>query len=131
MKQIIVTRKKKLAGAWVPFWIISSDVRDRMAARFQTVDEVQLDLHGHPRPSLHIQMLNEIGTCIRSGETVTVTLEDRVSEIYAVTMDGILSNRVMLINGITVGDAETFRFTLTAKGGFRRPCYPLLLPESL
>ena len=129
MKRIIVTREKKFAGVWVPFWIIPAQIVEMYPTHFQTVDEVQLDAAGYPRPTLTVQSLNEAGRCIRSGETVTIECDDAVTGIYAVTMDGILSNRLPLRSGEQDGDAVTYRFRVKAKGGFARPAYPWFIPE--
>ena len=75
--------------------------------------------------------MNQIGVCIKNGETVEIDLPDEEDEIYAVTLDGILSNRALLTNGVMVGDAETYRFTVTTRGGFLRPSNPWFVSEEL
>lgn len=131
MKRVIVTREKKFAGALVPFWIVAAELVDRFPSRFQQIGDVQLDGTAFPRPTLPAEALAEVGAPVKNGESVTVELADDITAIYAVTMDGILSNRAALAHGVTVGDAETFRFTVTAKGGFARPCYPQLTEDEV
>lgn len=118
MRSIVITRKKKFASGLLPFWIISADVCVQNSARFQTIGEVQVDWNGHPRSTLHIRLLDEIGVRIGNGETVTVEVPDDVTAVYAVTMDDILSNACPLS-----GKAEC-KLVLTVKGGFRQPSYP-------
>jgi len=118
VRTIVITRKNKFAGSLLPFWIISADVCMQIPARFQTIDRVLVDWNGQPRSTIHVRMLDEIGVRIKNGETVTVEVPDDVTAVYAVTMDGILSNECPLS-----GKAEC-KLVLTVKGGFRQPSYP-------
>ncbi len=124
MKTVIITRKKQLANALLPYWIIPAQAVEQQPTHFQTLKQVRLDATGHPRPTLNPESLAEIGAPVRNGETVTLTLPDGVRQIYAVTMDGLLSNPAALTDGET-----EYRFTVTTKGGFVRPPHPILKAE--
>ena len=128
MKTVIITRKKKFAGALVPYWIIGASIADGMPDRFQTPDTVQVSEAGFPIPTLHPEMLAQLGAPVKNGETVTIDVPDEETAIYAVTMDGILSNRAELENGVQEGGKDVFHFILTTTGGFARPSCPVFLP---
>ena len=59
-----------------------------------------------------------------NGKIAEIELPDEVQQIYAVTMDGLLSNPADVS-----GEREVFRFTILTKGGFLRPPHPILEPE--
>ena len=124
MKTVIITRKKQLANALLPYWIIPAQAVEQQPAHFQTPGQVRLDAAGHPRPTLNPESLAEIGAPVRNGETVTLALPDGVRQIYAVTMDGLLSNPADIS-----WEREVFRFTILTKGGFVRPPHPIIEAE--
>ena len=124
MKTVIITRKKQLANALLPYWIIPAQAVEQQPARFQTMENVRTDSVGRPIPTLNPESLAEIGAPVRNGETVTLALPDEVQQIYAVTMDGLLSNPADIS-----GEREIFRFTVTTEGGFVRPPHPVIETE--
>ncbi|MBQ3940959.1 MAG: hypothetical protein II723_07590 [Oscillospiraceae bacterium] len=125
MKTVVITRKKQFAAALVSYWIVRADLAESMPERFQTVSQARLGLTGHPRPTLHIALLKDIGIPVGNGETVRIELPDEVQGIYVVTMDGVRSDCAAL-----TGDHAEFRFRIVTKGGFLRPAYPVIEQES-
>ena len=120
MKTLTVTRKSKIAGAMLPYWIISADVINEMPARFQKYTEAKMDATGHARPTIAVEQLDALGVRIGNGETVTMELADDIAAVSACTMDGIISEPAVL------PQADTLRLTLTTRGGFIRlphPCF--------
>lgn len=120
MKTVIITRKSQLANALVPYWIIPAQAVEQQPTHFQTLEQVRLDAAGHPRPSLPVEDLQRIGVPVANGQTAEIEFPDAVQQIYAVTMDGLLSNPADVS-----GDASEFRFTVITKGGFLRPPHPI------
>lgn len=122
MKQIIITRKKKLASVLMPFWIITGQTKMEFMARHGlTHDRVKSDMMGQPIRQLDdISVLDAVGTRIANGQTVTV--ETDTCTVFAATMDGALSNEIAL----GCGDDTAIRLTLSAKGGWLAPSYPWL-----
>ena len=124
MKTVIITRKSQLANALVPYWIIPAQAVSLQPTHFQTLDQVRLDATGHPRPTLPTEDLQTLGVPVANGKIAEIELPDEVQQIYAVTMDGLLSNPADVS-----GEREVFRFTILTKGGFLRPPHPILEPE--
>lgn len=120
MRTLTVTRKGRIAGAMLPYWIISADVIHEMPARFQKYTEAKMDVTGHARPTIDVGQLDALGVRIGNGETVTMELADDIAAVYACTMDGIISEPAVL------PQSDAIHLTLTTRGGFIRlphPCF--------
>lgn len=126
MKQVIITRKKKLASAWMPFWIIAGRPKaEFMAAHGLRREHAGTNLFGQPVQQFDDPaVLDVVGIRIANGQTVTLELPDEVCTVFAATITGSLSNEVQLTGGSTEAGIETFRLTMKTKGGWMVPSYP-------
>ena len=123
-KALVVTRKKKFASALMPYWIITGvSKRDFMEQYGMKEDLCQHSESGHPISRIDASILDNIGTRIRNGETLKLELEETVACVFASTMDGSLSNEIILDN------SPIKHLTLTTKGGFATVSYPVLEQE--
>lgn len=119
-KTLIVTRKKKFASALMPYWIIAGiSKKDFMEQYGLNGDLCDHSESSHPVPRIDMSILDGIGTRIKNGETVRMKVEDTVRSVFASTMDGSLSNEIIL------DDSTVNHLTLTTKGGFASISYPL------
>ena len=123
MRTLTVTRKGKLAGGMLPYWIISADIINQMPARFQKYTEAKMDATGHARPTIAVEQLDALGIRIGNGETVTMELEHDIAAVYVCTMDGIISEPAVLPQSADI------HLTLTTRGGFIRLPHPCFLSE--
>ena len=123
-KTLIVSRKKKIASALMPYWIIVGISKKDFMEQYGLNDDLcQNSKSGHPIPRIDISILDEIGIRIKNGETVSLKLEDTVHFVFASTMDGSLSNEIIL------DDSAEKHLTLTTKGGFATISYPVFEKE--
>ena len=119
-KTLIISRKKKFASALMPYWIIAGiSKKDFMEQYGLEGDLCQHSESGHPVPRIDMSILDDIGTRIENGETVKLELVDTVHSVFASTMDGALSNEIVL------DDSPVKQLTLTTKGGFATISYPV------
>ena len=125
-KILIISRKKKFASALMPYWIIAGiSKKDFMELYGLEEDLCQHSESGHPLPRIDMSILDELGTRIKNGETVKLELEDTVHSVFASTMDGSLSNEIIM------DDSPVTQLTLTTKGGFATISYPVLVETAI
>ena len=124
MKTVIVYRKKKFASAWMPYWLITCISKKEFMMRCGLQGDLCTHtVMGQPVSRVDIGVLDALGTWIENGKTIELHLEDDVCTIFASTMDGSLSNEVIL------EDTGTQHLTLTTRGGFRTVSYPYFEQE--
>ncbi len=125
MKTITITRKGKFASCLMPYWIITCMTKDAFKKRFgidSDVCDIGKDAHpinrisGNPYGSPEV--LDEIGTRILNGKTITLEIDDNVRSIFATTSTGSLSNEVV------IAEPEERKLTITTKGGWKTVSYP-------
>ena len=126
MRKVIIIRKKKLASAVMPYWIITNS--SKKAFMLQHGFETDLTRHkwnGQAVSRIDICELDMIGNMIRNGETIELLMDDSECSLFACSADGSLSNEV------TIGEYTTNPITviLTTKGGWRTVSYPFLIPS--
>lgn len=123
MKTIRVRRKRQLASMLVPFWIIPSpNGKDAfMKEHGFTEDLVPQSEAGFPIGRISTEELDRIGMRIPSGATAEFQLEDSIVSIFASTMDGALSNEIMI-----AGLKDQQEILMVTKGGLRGISYPHL-----
>ena len=125
MKKITVTRRRKMASAMMPYWIITGISKEEFKHRLDISKEISdHNEWGQPVGQIGenlddgIAILDSIGTRISNGETVEIEVDDNIDTIFASTCDGSLSNEVSIK---TVNDIS---LTLTTKGGWTTVSYP-------
>ncbi len=120
-RRLFVTRKKKFASALMPYWLITDISKADFMKQYGLEDDLcEHSETGQPIPRIDASILDTVGTRIRNGETVEITLKDDSCTLFASTMDGSLSNEVGL------DDSPVQRKTLTTKGGFAKVSYPVI-----
>ena len=115
MKRIVVTRKKKLASAMMPYWIIAgpSKASFKEAHGFQS-DLCEMAESGFAVSRISVEELDSIGTRIGNGQTIELEVPDDVSTLFVSTMDGCLSNEAAV---------DGREIIVSTAGGFRKlPC---------
>lgn len=124
MKRLIVTRRRKLASAMMPFWVIPGS-KQAFMAQFGLVGDISgHDVFGQPVQRIDMAVLDANGARIRNGEQITLELNDSVCTVFASTQSGSLSNEVLLQGGQVIDGIESYYLNITAKGGFKSISYP-------
>ncbi|MBO5164594.1 MAG: hypothetical protein J6B75_09200 [Ruminococcus sp.] len=125
MKRLIIHRKKKFASALMPYWIVTETDKKTFMEKYNLIgDFCKTSVLGHPISRIDFKILRKDFT-IENGETIQIELNDNVTTAFAITMDGCLSNEIILSEGILLGDGiEVFNHLLTTRGGFFKPSYP-------
>ena len=127
MRSVTVTRKKKLAGAIMPYWVITRVGKAEFCSEHGLEgDMCEQSSNGFPVPRIDMSILDGIGTRISSGETVSIELNEGDKSLFVSTVDGCLSNEVSLEDFWETG----LKITVTTKGGFMTLPHPVVeLPE--
>jgi hypothetical protein len=118
MKKITIARKKKFAGALVPYWIILGDKEAFMQEHGFTGDLCVMADSGYAVPRITVEELDRIGTRINNGQVLELEVPEEIDTLFVSTMDGCLSN------GIPVKDGQ--QMIITTVGGFRKLPYPVI-----
>lgn len=108
----------------MPYWLITGIAKNDFKARFGLREDLCTHtVMGQPVSRINIGILDALGTRIENGKTVELQLDDDVRTIFASTMDGSLSNEVIL------KDSSSQHLTLTTRGGFKTVSYPFFEQE--
>lgn len=120
MRTIKVTRKKKLASAMMPYWIIVSGLskKEFMEQNHLEKDLCDTNITGFPIPRIHPMLVQTMGVRIENGQTVEIPIDDDVKSIFACTNEGSLSNEIPIEN------ISSDELILSTKGGFKTTSYP-------
>ena len=122
---LVITRKKSFFSGLMPYWII---VSEQPKSVFLLRHNMEKDLGGHdalgqPVERIRMEELDEIGVRIENGKTVNIPLSENAAHLFASTMDGSLSNEIV------IADLAKPEITMITKGGFRTVSYPWFVPE--
>ncbi len=123
MKKIVITRKKKFAGAMMPYWIVYQKTKTEFMSEFGLEgDACNMSEAGFPIARLDVEELDRIGTRIMNGQTIEMELADDISGLFVSTMDGYLSNE---INADEYISSEK-TVVIDTKGGFKDLSHPVI-----
>ena len=123
MKKIVITRKKKFAGAMMPYWIVYQKTKAEFMSEFGLEgDACNMSEAGFPIARLDVEELDRIGTRIMNGQTIELELADDISGMFVSTMDGYLSNE---INADEYISSEK-TVVINTKGGFKDLSHPII-----
>jgi hypothetical protein len=123
MKKIVITRKKKFAGAMMPYWIVYQKTKAEFMSEFGLEgDACNMSEAGFPIARLDVEELDRIGTRIMNGQTIELELADDISGLFVSTMDGYLSNE---INADEYISSEK-TVVIDTKGGFKDLSHPVI-----
>lgn len=122
---LIINRKKKFASAAVPFFIILSNSKEEFLIkhRLPKDNNCELTWQGHAIPRADFDP-SEYGIPIKNGETLELEILEEINSVFAMTYEGLLSNEIVLDNS-----QKSAQITITAKGGWSKPSYPVLVQE--
>lgn len=122
MKKLIIYRKKQIPSALMPYWIVTAISKSELMEKHQLSDDISccVDKYGAPIPHVGFNP-QEYGVPITIGKTLELEIDDSIESVFAVTLDGILSNELPLDSPDT-----TYQFLLTTVGGWKNPSYPRL-----
>lgn len=120
VNKLIVHRKRKFASALMPFWVITNISKSEFMKKYQITDDIScsLDWMGQPVSRINFNP-DDYGVRILSGETIEIEINEYTKSVFAITIDGLLSNEVRLNQ-----DCILHRICLTTKGGWKTPSYP-------
>ena len=123
MNVLTVTREKKFASALMPYWIITCMSKDEFCSRYGLEgDSCGQSDSGFPIPRIDKNVLDEIGTRIKNGETIDLDLKEGEESMFVSTMDGYLSNEVRIEDYRASG----MKVTITTRGGFKVLPHPVI-----
>ena len=121
MKTIQIQRKKQFRSALVPYWIIAGVSKEEfMRSMGFEGDVVPHNEIGQAIPRIDISVLDQLGMRIENGQTIVLEAEEDVTSLFASTMDGTLSNEILLP---PAGEAKVL---ITTAGGWTNVSYPVL-----
>lgn len=74
-------------------------------------------------PDSHMECFDpgEYGIRIDCGQEMSFTVGEHCRSLYIISGEGLLSNEVFLSD-----DVEAYAFTVSIRGGWKTPCYPVL-----
>lgn len=121
-RTITVKRKSALANLLMPYWIIVSEgtKAEFMERHGMSGDIGVTDQLGYSETRIDLQELDMIGTRIENGKEVTIEVPETACSIFLSTMDGNLSNELLL------RDCRGTHLLVTTRGGFAAPGCPHL-----
>ena len=123
MKSIKVTRKKKYAGAVMPYWIITQKSKTAFMTEFGLEgDTCEMSEAGFPISRIDITMLDRIGIRIKNGQTIEIEITNNATTLFVSTMDGYLSNEIKIDEYIASGTDVV----INTKGGFKNISHPVI-----
>ena len=87
--------------------------KSEFMSRYQLFDDTSccIDKHGHPISRMEFHPL-EYGFPILNGQTLELEIDESVKSIFAVTVDGLLSNEIVLNPQLT-----SYQIVVSTKGG--------------
>lgn len=123
MKRLIIHRKKKLALAFMPYWIVIGIDKRTFMEQYNLVGDLCETISGWPISRISPDILKKYHS-IENGECVQIELSDDINSAFAITPDGNLSNEIILNNGVEADGVIVYSYDLTTKGGFLKTSYP-------
>lgn len=124
MKRLIIHRKKKFPSALMPYWIVTETDKKTFMEKYNLVGDLcQTSISGQPISRIAPKILKKYHS-IENGESLQIELNDSIDTVFAITLDGNLSNEIILNDGVKIDGITVFNYTLTTKGGFLKTCYP-------
>lgn len=123
MKSIKVTRKKKYAGAVMPYWIITQKSKTAFMTEFGLEgDTCEMSEAGFPISRIDTTMLDRIGIRIKNGQTIEIEITNNATTLFVSIMDGYLSNEIKIDEYISSGTGVV----INTKGGFKNISHPVI-----
>lgn len=114
MGKIKFFRKSKLAGALIPYWVITkvskNDFLKLTAQNENAADDTDEDGYSYID-------LDSLGFRINSGSTIEIEIPDDMSSFFVVTGGGRTSEEIHI-------DQDTSSWIIDTKGGFKNSSYP-------
>lgn len=121
-KTLIIHRKRGFASALMPFWIVTDMSKAEFKERFLLTGDVSdaTDALGQPVSRMAFDP-DEYGVRIANGETLELAADEKAATVFAMTMEGLLSNELSLDT-----EAERLEIEVRVKGGWNCPSFPVL-----
>ena len=124
MKKIFVLRKKAFAGSLLPYWIIVGISKASFMQNYDIDGDLcDMDTWGNAVSRIDIEELDKIGTRINNGQVIELPVEDDVSSLFVITMDGCLSNEIDIDDCLKTNEKQAI---IKTKGGFKKLSYPVV-----
>lgn len=124
MKKLLVSRKKAFAGSLLPYWIIVGFSKDIFIQKYNfDGDLCEMSALGRAISRINIEELDRIGTRIKNGQTLEISVADNVNYLFVSTMDGCLSNEINIEDCLKINEG---RITINTKGGLKNLSYPVV-----
>lgn len=122
MKKLVIYRKKQFPSALMPYWIVTDISKSELMEKHQLSDDISCCYDKGGCPIYHEGFNpHEYGVPISIGKTLELEIDENIKSVFAVTLDGILSNELILDAPNT-----TYQILLTTVGGWKNPSYPRL-----
>lgn len=113
-------RKKKFANVLMPYWVITCMSKAEFCSRYGlSGDECEMGSGGLPVSRSDASVLDGIGTRIGNGETISIELGAGDVSLFVSTIDGYLSNEVLL-------ESYWSTVTISTVGGFKTLPHPVV-----
>ena len=123
MKRLTIHRKWQFANALMCYWVVWRISRADFMEKYRLPDahSCRIDAWGFPVRRMEFWP-NDYGVPIANGKTLVIEADDGAASVFAVTIDGLLSNELLLPPQRPGG----LQIELTTKGGWRNPSWPQL-----
>ncbi len=116
MKILQLNRKKKFAGALLPYWIIIKISK----AEFLEMTQKSHDVSDQTvEDGYSFIDYNSFGVPIKNGKTIEVEIADNINSFFVTNGVGGISDEII----IDVNDVE-FSYQIDTKGGFKNASFP-------
>lgn len=108
----------------MPYWIIVGFRKDVFVQEYHLDGDLcKMDTSGRPISRIEIEELDRIGTRIKNGQILEISVADDAHHLFVSTMDGCLSNEINLDDCLKTDEG---RITITTKGGWKTLSYPFV-----
>lgn len=123
MKKLIITRKKKFAGALLPYWIMVGTRKKLFMQQYGFEGDLcKMDFQGFAVARIDVKELDRLGTRIGNGQTIEFEVADDVENLFVSTMQGCLSNEVNIDEYLASGK----KVVINTTGGFKKLSCPVI-----
>lgn len=122
MKKLIIYRKRQIASALIPYWIVTEISKSKFMEKYNLRNDTlcQLDKWCRPIPRMQFDP-QKYGIPILNGKKLELEIKENVESVFAVTYAGLLSNELLLDSS-----SEIYQILITTRDGWKHPSYPKL-----
>ncbi len=124
MWNLTIKREKKFAAAMVPYWIIKGISKEEFCRNYNlNGDACPMGAAGFALARIDLEVIKTMGQPIGNGQTIELLMDDNDKSLFAITMDGYLSNEIIFDEYLS----RNPYVLITTKGGFKTLPHPVII----